>query len=164
MDLLTPGLGLLVWTLIAFLIVFFILRKFAWNPILTTLKERETGIADSIAMADKVKAEMALLQSENETLMARAREERAQMMKEAKEASDKIINQAKDQAKAEAAKIIADANQQIHNQKMAALTDVKNQVGNLVVEVAEKVLRRELNDKAGQEQYIRELAGAVKLN
>jgi F-type H+-transporting ATPase subunit b len=164
MDLLTPGLGLLVWTLIAFLIVFFILRKFAWNPILTTLKERETGIADSIAMADKVKAEMALLQSENETLMAKAREERAQIMKEAKEASDKIINQAKDQAKAEAAKIIADANQQIYNQKMAALTDVKNQVGNLVVEVAEKVLRRELNDKAGQEQYIRELAGAVKLN
>jgi F-type H+-transporting ATPase subunit b len=164
MELLMPGLGLLVWTLLAFLIVFFILKKFAWKPILTTLKERETGIADSIAMADRVKAEMALLQNENETLMAKAREERAQMLKEAKETSDKMINAAKDQAKAEAAKIIADANQQIYNQKMAALTDVKNQVGLLVVDVAEKVLRRELSDKAGSEKYIRELTEAVKLN
>lgn len=164
MELLMPGLGLLVWTLLAFLIVFFILKKFAWKPILTTLKERETGIADSIAMADRVKAEMALLQNENETLMQKAREERAQMLKEAKETSDKMINAAKEQAKAEAAKIVADANQQIHNQKMAALTDVKNQVGTLVVEVAEKVLRRELNDKAGQEKFISELAGNIKLN
>lgn len=164
MELLQPGLGLLLWTLIAFLVVFFILKKFAWKPILTTLKERETGIADSIAMADKVKAEMALLQNENEAMMAKAREERAVMLKEAKETSDKMINAAKDQAKAEAAKIIADANQQIYNQKMAALTDVKNQVGSLVVEVAEKVLRRELADKAGQEKFISELAGNIKLN
>lgn len=164
MELLQPGLGLLVWTLLAFLIVFFVLKKFAWKPILTTLKERETGIADSIAMADRVKAEMALLQNENEVLMQKAREERAQILKEAKETSDKIVNTAKEQAKAEAAKIIADANQQIYNQKMAALTDVKNQVGLLVVDVAEKVLRRELSDKAGSEKYIRELTEAVKLN
>lgn len=164
MELLQPGLGLLVWTLLAFLIVFFVLKKFAWKPILTTLKERETGIADSIAMADRVKAEMALLQNENEVLMTKAREERAQMLKEAKETSDKMINAAKEQAKAEAAKVIADANQQIYNQKMAALTDVKNQVGLLVVDVAEKVLRRELSDKAGSEKYIRELTEAVKLN
>ncbi len=164
MELLQPGLGLLLWTLIAFLVVFFILKKFAWKPILTTLKERETGIADSIALADKVKAEMALLQNENEAMMAKAREERALMLKEAKETSDKMINAAKDQAKAEAVKIMADANQQIHNQKMAALTDVKNQVGKLVVEVAEKVLRRELADKAGQDKFISELAGNIKLN
>ena len=164
MELLQPGLGLLVWTLIAFLVVFFVLRKYAWGPILTTLKERETGIADSIAMADKVKAEMSLLQNENEAMMGKAREERALMLKEAKETTDKMINAAKDQAKAEAAKIIADANQQIYNSKMAALTDVKNQVGTLVVEVAEKVLRRELADKAGQEKFISELAGNIKLN
>lgn len=164
MELLQPGLGLLLWTLIAFLVVFFILKKFAWKPILTTLKERETGIADSIAMADKVKAEMALLQNENEAMMGKAREERALMLKEAKETSDKMINAAKEQAKAEVAKIMADANQQIYNQKMAALTDVKNQVGTLVVEVAEKVLRRELADKAGQEKFISELAGNIKLN
>ena len=164
MKLVTPDFGLVFWMVLTFLTVLFLLAKFAWKPILSTLKERETGIAESIAMADRVKAEMALLQNENETLMQKAREERAVMMKEAKDTSDKIINAAKEQAKVEANKIVADANQQIYNQKMAALTDVKNQVGTLVVEVAEKVLRRELSDKAGQEKFISELAGAIKLN
>jgi len=164
MELLLPGLGLLVWTLLAFLIVFFILKKFAWKPILSSLKERETGIADSLAMADKVKAEMAQLKNENEQLMAKAREERAQMLKEAKDTKDKIINEAKEQAKVEANKIITDASVAIQNQKMAALTDVKNQVGTLVVEVAEKVLRRELANKADQEVFIKQMAEAVKLN
>jgi len=164
MELLLPGLGLLAWTFVAFIIVFFILKKFAWKPILTTLKERETGIADSIALADSVKAEMALMKSENEALMAKAREERAGMLKEAKETKDKIISEAKEQAKSEANKIIAEAGIAIQNQKMAALTDVKNQVGSLVVEVAEKVLRRELSNKAEQENFIRSLADNVKLN
>ena len=164
MELLTPGLGLLVWNLVAFLILFIILRKFAWKPILKMLGDRESKIADSIATADRVKAEMAQLQNENEQLMAKAREERAQMLKEAKETKDRIINEAKDQAKLEAGRIVADAQQAINNQKMAALTEVKNVVGNLVVEVAEKVLRKELADKTGQEAYIKQLADAVKLN
>ena len=100
MDLLTPDLGLFIWNLLAFLIVFFILKKFAWKPILKSLKERETGIADSLATAEKVKAEMAQLKNENEALLAKAREERAQMLKEARETKDKIINEAKEQAKA----------------------------------------------------------------
>ena len=164
MELLLPGLGLLFWTLVAFLIVFFILKKFAWKPILSSLKKRETSIADSLALADKVKAEMEQLKNENETLMAKAREERAQMLKEAKEMRDKIVNEAKEQAKTEANKIIADANSAIQNQKMAALTDVKNQVGTLVVEVAEKVLRRELSNKADQEAFIKQMADTVRLN
>lgn len=164
MDLLTPDLGLLVWNLIGFLILLFILGKFAWKPILKSLKERETGIADSLATAEKVKAEMATLKSENEALLAKAREERAQLLKEARDTKDRIINEAKEQAKAEANKIIADAHAAIQQQKMAALTDVKNQVGNLVIEVAEKVLRRELGDKPKQEKYIRQLAEEVKLN
>lgn len=159
-----PGFGLLIWTLLAFGIVFFILKKFAWKPILSSLKERETNIAESIATADKVKAEMAQLKTENEALMAKAREERAQMLKEAKETRDKMINEAKEQAKAEANKIIVEANMAIQNQKMAALTDVKNQVGALVIDVAEKILKRELSNKAEQENYIKELANAVKLN
>src|ERR1700679_4031239 len=109
MDLLTPGFGLIIWTLLAFLIVFFILKKFAWKPILSSLKDREDGIADSIATAEKVKAEMAQLKNENEALLAKAREERAQLLKEARETRDKIVGEAKDSAKEEAAKIVADA-------------------------------------------------------
>ena len=164
MELLQPGLGLLVWTLIAFLIVFFILKKFAWKPLLAALKERETGIADAISSAEKVKLEMASLKNENEALMNQAREERAVMIKEAKLASDKMVAEAKDKAKAEYDRIIADAQQAINQQKNAALTDVKNQVGALVIEVSEKILRRELANKAEQESYIKQLAETVKFN
>ena len=164
MDLLTPDLGLFIWNLLAFLIVFYILAKFAWKPILKSLKERETGIADALATAEKVKQEMVLLKSENEALLNKAREERAQMLKEAKDTKDKIISDAKEAAKTEASKIITDAHASIEQQKNAALTDVKNQVGNLVIEVAEKVLRRELGNKAEQENYIKQLANEVKLN
>lgn len=163
-SLLNPDPGLLVWNIIAFLVLLFILGKFAWKPILKSLKERETGIAESLATAEKVKAEMAQLKSENEALLAKAREERAQLLKEARDTKDKIINEAKEQAKIEANKIIIDAQTAIQQQKMAALTEVKNQVGNLVIEVAEKVLRRELENKTQQETFIKQLAGEVKLN
>lgn len=164
MKLLTPDLGLLFWTLLAFLAVFFILAKFAWPAIVKGLKEREQSIADSLATAEKVKAEMAQLKSENEALLAKAREERAQLLKEARETKDKIVNDAKEQAKIEANRIVAEAQAAIQTQKMAAITDVKNQVGTLVIEVAEKVLRRELNNKADQESYIRQLTNEVKMN
>ena len=164
MDLLTPDLGLFLWNLLAFLILFFILKKTAWKPILKSLDEREKGIADSLATAERVKTEMAQLKSENEVLLAKAREERALLLKEARETKDKIINEAKEQAKVEAGKIITDAQAAIESQKMAAITDVKNQVGILVVEVAEKILRRELSNKAEQENYIRQLSNEVKLN
>jgi F-type H+-transporting ATPase subunit b len=164
MELLLPGLGLFVWTLIAFVIVFLILKKTAWKPILKTLAEREKHIADSIATADKVKAEMSQLKSENEALMVQAREERSQMLKEAKDTRDRLVNEAKDKARTEAAKIMAEALAGIEQQKMKAITEVKNQVGNLVVEVAEKVLRRELSGKAEQENYIKALSEGVKLN
>jgi F-type H+-transporting ATPase subunit b len=158
MQLLTPAFGLIFWTLIAFLGAFFILKKFAWPAIINGLNEREKTIADSLATAERVKQEMAEMKSENEALMAQAREERALMLKEAKETKDKIISEAKEQAKLEANKIIVDANNAIMNAKMAALTDVKNQIGNMVVEVAEKVIRRELSAGSDQEAYIRKLA------
>jgi F-type H+-transporting ATPase subunit b len=164
MDLLLPHLGLIVWTVLAFLIVLFILKKFAWKQILDGLNERESNIANSIASAEKVKQEMAKLKSENEALLQTAREERASMLKEAKEIKDKMIADAKDEAKNQAARIVADANASIHHQKMAALTDIKNQVGKMVVEVSEKILRRELSDKSQQESYINKLAEEIKLN
>ena len=164
MDLLTPSFGLLIWTLLAFLIVFFILKKYAWPAIIKGLKDREQTIADSLATAEKVKAEMAQLKSENEELMAQAREERALILKEAKEAKEKIIGEAREQAKADASKILADTEEAIMQKKMAAITEVKNLVGNLVIEVSEKVLRRELANKEEQEKFIKQVADNVKLN
>lgn len=164
MDLLTPELGLFVWTLVAFLAVFFILKKFAWKPILKTLAERETGIAESIASAERMKKEMGMMQAENEKLMAQAREERTQMLKEAKTMSEGIVSKAKEDTKAIADKMIAEAQQQIQQQKMAALTEVKNEIGNLAVEVAEKVLRKQLATADAQNDYAKLLAEDIKLN
>ena len=164
MELLLPKIGLLAWTLLAFLIVFFILRKLAWPAIIKGLRERENTISEALATAQKVKEEMALMKSENEALLAKAREERAAMLKEARETKDRIINEAKEQAKTEANKIITEAQAAINTQKMAALTEVKNQVGKLVIEVSEKVLRRELANKEAQEAHIKGMVDSVKLN
>jgi F-type H+-transporting ATPase subunit b len=164
MELLTAALGLFFWTLLAFLIVFFILRKKAWPAIIKGLNEREENIATSIASAEKIKLEMAQMKNDNEAILAKAREERAIMLKEAKDTKDKMITEAKEEAKLAADKIMADAQAAITHQKMAALTEIKNQVGSLVIEVSEKVLRRELSDKTAQESYIKTLAEEVRLN
>lgn len=164
MDLLLPHLGLIVWTLLAFLVVLFILSKFAWKPILKGLNDRENNIAESIASAERVKLEMAQMKNENEAILTAAREERATMIKEAKITKDKMIADAKEEAKVQATKIIMEANAAIQQQKMAAITDIKNQVGKLVVEVSEKVLRRELANKTEQETFINQLAQEIKLN
>ena len=164
MDLITPQFGLFFWNLVAFLVVFLILKKFAWKPILNSLNERESGIADSIATAERVKAEMTQLKSENEALLQSAREERATMIKDAKATADKMVAEAKDKAKAEYDRIVSDAQHAITQQKNAALIDVKNQVGALVIEVSEKIIRRELSNKGEQEKYISDLAASVKLN
>lgn len=164
MELLTPSFGLIFWTLLAFIIVFVILKKYAWKPILKALNDREKGIADSLETADRVRAEMAQLKSENEELLAQAREERAAMLKEARDIKDRIVNDAKEQAKTEASKIMTETQQAIEQQKMAAMTDVKNQIGKMVIEVAEKILRKELGNKEAQEAHIKDLVEEVKLN
>lgn len=164
MQLLTPPLGLLIWTLLAFLIVFFILKKFAWPQIISGLKKREETIAESLATADRIKEEMVQFKSEHEALLAKAREERAHILKEARDIKEQIISEARDKAKSEANKIISDAQESIQNQKMAAIIDVKNEVGKMVIEVAEKILRKELSNKAEQEKHIKDLVDEVKLN
>lgn len=163
-PLVKPDIGLVIWMTVTFLIILFVLGKFAWKPILKAVQDREGNINDSIATAEKVKLEMAQLKNENEALLAQAREERAAMLKEAKETKDKIIAQAKEEANEVKAKMIADAQASINNQKMAALVEMKNQVGNLVIEVSEKVLRKELGNKAEQEIFIKQLANDAKLN
>jgi F-type H+-transporting ATPase subunit b len=163
-PLLKPEFGLLIWTLVAFLVVFFILKKYAWPAITKGLKDREQGIADALSTAERVKAEMAQMKSEHEALLAQAREERAQILKEARETKEKIINESKEAAKVEASKIMAESLAAIEAQKMAAVTDVKNQIGKMVIEVSEKILRRELKDKNDQETHIKGLVNEVKLN
>jgi F-type H+-transporting ATPase subunit b len=164
MELLLPEIGLLFWTLLAFLIVFFILKKYAWPAIVKGLHDRETSITEALATAEKVKLEMAQLKNDNEALLAKTREERGAILKEAKEIKDKIVNDAKEEAKAAASKIMADAQATIQQQKMAALTALKNQIGNLVIATSEKVLRKELSNKTEQESYIKTLAAEVRLN
>ena len=163
-PLVLPDIGLVFWNTIAFLVLLIVLGKFAWKPILKAINDRESGIEEALLKADKMKAEIATMQSENEALLAKAREERATLIKEAKEASDKMVAEAKEKAKLEYDKILTDAQLAITQQKNAALTEVKNQVGTLVIEVAEKVLRTELSNKADQESYIKQLADGVKLN
>ncbi len=164
MQLLTPSFGLIIWTLIAFLTVFFILKKFAWPAILGGLKEREESITQSLETAEKIKAEMLQLQNDNEDLLKRTQEERAVILKEARDIKENIIVEAKEQAKIETAKIVAEAQLAIENKKMAAITDVKNTIGKLVIEVTEKVLRKELSNKEAQETHIQSLINELKLN
>jgi len=142
----------------------FCIRKICLACYCKGLKQREQGIADSLATAERVRAEMAQLKNENEELLAKAREERGQLLKEARETKDKIISEAKEQAKVEANKIITEAQAAINTQKMAAVTDVKNQIGKLVIEVSEKILQRELQNKEAQEAHIKGLVNDVKLN
>lgn len=164
MELLTPEFGLFFWTLVAFLTVFFLLKKFAWGPILSALHERETGIAESIAAAEKMREEMGRMQSESQKLLAEAGEERAQMIREAQEIKNRILSEAKEQAKEEAAKVLQEAQEQIEQQKMSAMTEVKNQIGLLAVEVAEKVLRQELSKGKAHDDFARTLVEDIRLN
>ncbi|MFL9481304.1 F0F1 ATP synthase subunit B [Chitinophagaceae bacterium LWZ2-11] len=163
-PLVLPKIGMVFWSSLAFLLLLIILGKFAWKPIMKAISEREQGIEDALAKAEKMKAEILQLQNESETMMAKAREERALLVKEAKEQSDKMVADAKSKAKFEYDKIVADAQAAILQQKNAALTEVKNQVGSLVIEVSEKILQRELSNKVEQENYIKQLTEGVKLN
>ncbi len=163
-PLVLPDVGLVFWSTVAFVVLLFVLGKFAWKPIMKAIDEREQGIEDALSKAEKMKAEITQMASENEALLQKAREERATMVKEAKETADKMVAEAKDKAKGEYDRIVADAQAAITQQKNAALTEVKNQVGALVIEVSEKILRRELSNKTEQESYIKELASGVTLN
>ena len=163
-PLVSPDPGLFIWSTVAFLILFFLLSKFAWKPIVQALDERERSIEDALSKAEMAKAEMAKLISENEDLLKEARLERDSILKEAKEIKDQIIHDAKDLAKIEGAKLIEAAKTEITNQKLAAMAEIKNQVSTLSLDIAEKVLRKQLEDKGKQQDLVRELLKEVKLN
>lgn len=164
MRLLDVNPGTLFWMLIIFGIVLFILKKFAWKPILNALKEREESIASALNKADEAKKEVADLKAGNEKIIAEARREKEAILKEAKELKDKIVAEAKDKAIAEAQKTIEQARQQIEAEKTAAISDMKKQMASLSIEIAEKVIRQELSNKAEQEKMVDGLIDDIKLN
>lgn len=164
MDLITPGLGLVVWMTLAFLVVLFILKKFAWKPILESIHQREQTIENALKQAELARAEMEKLQAANEDLLRKAREERDVILKEARDQKDAIIAEAKNRTKVEQNRIIEQARETIRNEKLAAITELKNQVATLSLEIAEKVLRAELSNENKQKTVIDNLVNEINLN
>ena len=146
--------GLIIWTTIIFTILLIVLKRFAWKPILSAVEERSKSIDEALKLAEKAKEEMALLNADNERILTEAKTERDALLKEAREIKDGIINEAKDKANKEADKILTSAKEQIANEKMKAITELKNSVAILSIDIAEKVLKRELKEKVNQEEFI----------
>lgn len=151
--------GLIIWTTIIFSLLLIVLKKFAWKPILSAVDERNKSIDEALKSAEKAKQEMVLLNADNEKILAEARSQRDDLLREARDIKDSIINEAKENATLEADKILSSAKEQIANEKMKAITELKNSVAVLSIDIAEKVLKKELNDKANQEDFI---SGALR--
>lgn len=164
MELVKPGIGLIIWMIIGFGILFFILAKFIWPAILKGLKEREQSIENSLREAEKAREEMKGLHAENESLLQEAREERDLILRDARKTKDDIINEAKEKATTEANRIVKSAKERIENEKMAAITDLKNQIASLSIEMAEKVLQKELSDKKKHQDLVEKLINEIKFN
>jgi F-type H+-transporting ATPase subunit b len=164
MELVTPGFGLVVWTIITFLFLLFILRKFAWKPILGAVEEREDGIKSALASAESARKEMQNLKADNERILNEARAEREGMLKDAREIKAKMIADAKDEAQAQANKMIEQAQTAIESEKKAAMAELRNQVASLSIEIAEKVVRAELSNKDKQLQLVESMLSDAKMN
>ena len=164
MDLLTPGTGLIIWQAFIFLLLVILLAKLAWKPILTSLKERETSIQEALDQAEKAKLEMASLKADNEKLLREARDERDRILRDAREAASRLNEQAQVDARKTADKIVEDAKTAINIEKQAALRDVREQVANFSLEVAEKLMKKNLSDDKSQKELISGYIKDLKLN
>ena len=164
MDLITPSVGLIFWTSIVFIILLVILRTVAWKPILSAVQEREKSIEDALNAAKKAEEKLVALNAENDRLIKEAKIERDAILKEAREMKEKIVSEAKNAAQSEADRLIESAKTAIANEKAAAMADIKNQVGQLSIEIAEKILTKELADKTAQESLVNEVIDQVKFN
>ncbi|MFN3752828.1 F0F1 ATP synthase subunit B [Flavobacterium sp.] len=158
------SLGLFFWQFLIFVGLIFLLKKFAWKPILDAVNEREEGIRNALLSAENAKKEMQNLKSDNEKLLAEARLERDTMMKEAREIKEKMINDAKTEAQVAGQKMIEQAKASIESEKNAALAELKAQVSTLSLDIAEKLLKDELSNKEAQTKLVEKMLGDVKLN
>jgi len=164
MELLTPGTGLLIWQIIVWVILIFLLSKFAWKPIVQSLRIREDSIKDALESAVQAKEEMSKLKSDNEKLFAEARLERDKILKEAKDAGTTMLEEAKSNAATTTTKMIEDAKAAINTEKQAALTEVKNQVAMLSLEIAEKLIKKQLSDDKAQKEMVSDFLKDINLN
>ena len=164
MDLITPEIGLLFWQTIVFLVLILILAKFAWRPILGAVKEREDSINNALSSAEEARKEMQNLKADNEQLRKEARAERDAILKEARELKEQVLASATEEAQTKADMIVAQAKESIEMEKKAAMAEIKSQVASLSIEIAEKVIRKELSSKEKQHQMINEMLGDVTLN
>ncbi|WP_338406945.1 F0F1 ATP synthase subunit B [uncultured Flavobacterium sp.] len=164
MDLITPGLGLVFWTVITFLILLIILKKFAWKPILDAVSEREESIKKALLSADNARKEMQNLQADNQRILQEARMERDAMLKDAREIKEKMIADSKNEAQAQGLKMIEQAKAAIESEKNAAMAELKLQVSTLSIEIAEKLLKEELSNKESQVKLVEKMLGDAKLN
>jgi F-type H+-transporting ATPase subunit b len=164
MELLNPGIGLLFWMTLSFLLVLFILKKFAWKPIMKGLREREESISESLHAAEKAREEMKLLQFSNQELMKEAKDQRDSILSEARKLKEAIIENARQKAGEEANRIIENAKASIEYEKMAAITDLKNQLASLSIEIAEKILEQELTQKERHKELVKKLIDEMKFN
>lgn len=164
MNLITPSFGLLFWMLLGFGILFFILAKFAWPIIIKAINRREAYITEQLNAATKAREEMKNLKSEHEALLVKAKEERDAILAEARKMSEKLYEDAKAKSAREAQLMIDDAKQTIHFEKMKAITDIKNEIAQMSIEIAEKVLTEELSDKQKQEELVAKWVKDVSIN
>jgi len=164
MDLLTPSIGLIFWTGLVFLLLVFILGKWAWKPIISSINKRETDIANALNQVKLAKKEMEDLKADNERIIREAKLERERILKEARDIKEKIVGEARDVAKEEGAKMIEQARQSIASEKSAAMADIKNQIGKLSVSIAETILQNKLSDDNAQNQLVEEILNKTNLN
>ncbi len=163
-PLVSPDPGLFIWSTVAFVLLFFLLSKFAWKPIVKALDERERSIEDALAKAEMAKEELTKLTNENEYLLKQARGERDEILKEAKILKDQIVHDAKSLAQVESSRMIEKARQEINNQKVAALEDIKSQVATLSLDIATKILRKQFEDQKKQQALVTDLLERIELN
>ena len=158
------SLGLFVWMLVIFIALIFLLKKFAWKPILDAVNEKEEGIRNALLSAENAKKEMQNLKADNEKLLAEARLERDSMIKEAREIKEKMINDAKAEAQIAGQQMIEQAKASIESEKNAAMAELKAHVSTLSLDIAEKLLKEELSNKEAQTKLVEKMLGDVKLN
>ncbi len=164
MDLLTPGSGLILWQLFIFLLLVFLLGKLAWKPILSSLKEREDSIQNALDQAEKAKQEMAALKADNEKLLKEAREERDKILRDARTAANRLQEEGQSAAKKSADRIIEDAKAVIQTEKQNALRDVRAQVASFSLDIAEKLVKKNLAEDKSQKELVDTLIKDLKLN
>lgn len=156
--------GLFFFQIAAFVVLLLLLKKYAWKPILAAIEQRENGISDAMEAAEKARAEMVSLKSDNEKLMQEAREQRDTLIKEARQIKEKLISDASVEAEEKAKAIIEKAKQAIQAEKQSAMADIKTQMSELSIDIAEKVMKKELSEKEGQMKLVDEMLKEVELN